>query len=493
MIEFFKELRRRKVWLFGGVYLAVAWVLLQVAIALEATLSLPNWFDQVALVLLGLGFPVVLLLGWAQDSDRANAKGVILESTEPAPVAAPEGRNRPSLVILPFSCFSDDRDIEILADGLTEDLTTLLSRIPNLFVTARSTAYAYKGKTPNLREVGEELGVRYALEGSARKFGENLRITLQLIETQTGTHLWAENHDRSLNDFVGIQDELAQTMAMQLCAEITRAEAALAKQIPVANQDALACLQQAKALLLFRGWSKKSFAETTNLVRRAIELDPELAPAHGYLALLLALGGQLSYAGDRQAAHEEALESAERALELAPQSSEVLGCVGCAYSDIGFHQKGIPMIEKAIELDATNAQAFAALGAAKIVTLDIEGGVKDLEHAIKLSPANVGSAMWKTALSLGQSALGNQTAALGMANQACKDDPRYYPAYVAKALVLVQQEQKDEARRAIDEAKRILPDLDRTKVRNFMGAWAERTLTEAGIEIPDSESQTRQL
>ena len=483
MIEFLKELRRRKVWLVAGVYLALAWVLLQVAMALEDTLSLPTWVDQVTLVLLGLGFPVALVLAWAQESRVATAKGHRTESPVPATTTAAEGRNRPSLVILPFTCFSGDRELEILADGLTEDLTTLLGRVPDLFVIARNTAYSYKGKAPNVKDVGQELGVRYALEGSARTIGENLRITSQLIETQTGTHLWAENYDCPLAAFVAIEDELAQTMAMQLCSEIIRAEAALAKQVPAANQDALSCHQQAKALLLFKGWSKKSFSEATNLLRQAIKLDPDLAAAHAYLALLLAIGGQAYYASDRQAAREEALAAAERALDLAPQSSEVLGCVGCAYSDLGLHQKGIPIIEKAIEIDATNAQAFAALGAAKIVTLDLQNGVNDLEHAIKLSPVNAGSAVWKAVLSIGQSVLGDLVAALEMARQACKDDPRYYPGYIAMALVLGLQGSKEEAQVAMDEAQRILPELDRTKVREFLGAWVEQTLVESGIDI----------
>ena len=168
---------------------------------------------------------------------------------------------------------------------------------------------------------------------------------------------------------------------------------------------------------------------------------------------------------------------------------QVLGCIGCAYSDLGFHQKGIPIIEKAIEIDATNAQAFAALGAAKIVNLDIESGVADLEHAIDLSPVNAGSALWKTVLSIGQAVLGKYDVALEMAQQACKDDPIYYPGYIAMALVLTLQGRKEEAQIAMEEAQRILPDLDRTKVGNFMGAWAEQSLTEAGIEIPDSESE----
>lgn len=489
MIEFFKELRRRKVWLFGGIYLAMAWVLLEVAMALEATLGLPGWVDQVALVLLGLGFPVTLLLAWAQESGTSVGTSVETEGVTLKAIVETEARKRPSLVILPFNCFSDDREIESLADGLTEDLTILLGRIPELFVVARNTAYSYKGKNPDLRRVGNDLGVRYALEGSFRKLGENVRISPQLIETQTGTHLWAQRYDRPLADFISIQDELAQTLAMQLCSEVIRAEAALSKQASVTNQDALACFQQARALLLFRGWSKESFSETVDLLRRAIDLDPDLAPAHAYLALLLAIGGQAYYAADRQAAHDEALEAAERALDLAPQSSEVLGCVGCAYSDIGFHEKGIPIIEKAIEMDATNAQAFAALGAAKIVTLDIENGVRDLEHAIKLSPENAGSALWKATLSIGHMVLGDQAAALELAQQACIDDPKYYPGFVAKALVLVQQNRKNEAQSAMDEARRIFPDLDRIKIRNFMGAWAEQTLIEAGIEISDTKSE----
>ena len=110
MIEFLKELRRRKVWLFAGVYLALAWVLLQVAIALEDTLSLPTWVDQVTLVLLGLGFPVALLLAWAQDSNASTAKKATTESASPSTTMAHEGRNRPSLVILPFTCFSGERE-----------------------------------------------------------------------------------------------------------------------------------------------------------------------------------------------------------------------------------------------------------------------------------------------------------------------------------------------------------------------------------------------
>jgi len=484
MIEFFKELRRRKVWLFGGIYLAMAWVLLEVAMALEATLALPDWVDKVVLVLLCLGFPVTLLLAWAQESRVSTAE----PDGDKSPVfGASQGRNRASIVILPFTCLLDDRGVEILADSLTEDLTTLLGRVPELYVIARNTAYSYKGKNQDLRAVGNQLEVRYALEGSLRKHGENLRITSQLIETQTGTHLWAGKHDVPMGEFVATSDELTQTMAMEICSEITRAEATLANQSSKGNEDAQACLQKARASLLFRGWSKKSFSETINLLRRAIELDPDLAPAHAYLALLLAIGGQAYYAADRKAAHDEALEAAERALDLAPESSEVLGCIGCAYSDIGFHEKGIPIIEKAIEIDSTNAQAFAALGAAKIVTLDIENGVRDLEHAIRLSPTNVGIAIWKATLSIGQTVLGNHSAAYEMAQQACRDDPRYYPGYIAMALVHVKEGRMAEAQKAMGEAQRILPDLDRTKVRNYFGAWTEQTLREAGISIPEQQ------
>ena len=115
--------------------------------------------------------------------------------------------------------------------------------------------------------------------------------------------------------------------------------------------------------------------------------------------------------------------------------------------------------------------------------MDLQNGVNDLEHAIKLSPVNAGSAVWKAVLSIGQSVLGDLVAALEMARQACKDDPRYYPGYIAMALVLGLQGSKEEAQVAMDEAQRILPELDRTKVREFLGAWVEQTLVESGIDI----------
>lgn len=478
MLEILKELSRRKVWLFGGLYLALAWVVLQVVIAVESTMELPDWIDKVVLILLFLGFPFALLLSWAHESSPLGPGEQRGTDTDT------DGRDRASFVILPFDCFSDDREIEIIADGLIEDLTTLMGRVPDLFVIARNTAYSYKGKSPDLTDIGRELSVRYALEGSVRRSGENLRITTQLIETQTGTHLWAENYDRQADSFIEIQDDLARSIAMQVCSEVTRAEANLAKLIPTANQDALACHLQAKASVLFRGWSKKSFLEAVDLHRRAIELDSNFAPAHAYIALLLALGRMAYFTEDRQAAHDEVLAAAERALDLTPESSEVLGCVGCAYSDLGMHQKGVPLIEKAIEIDATNAQAFAALGAAKIAMLDVESGVADLEHAIKLSPVNAGSAMWKTVLSAGQAALGNDEAALETARQACKDDPNFFAGHLAMTVTLLQQGRKNDARNAVEEARRILPELDRKTVRNFLGAHAEQTLIEAGIEFP---------
>jgi len=398
-----------------------------------------------------------------------------------AGTALPVSDTRPSLVVLPLDNISDERHLEFLADGLTEDLTTMLGRVPHYFVIARNTAFSYKGKTPNLKDIGRELGVRYALEGSVRKIGDNIRVTVQLIDTNNGTHIWAEKTDTPAETIEASQDDIAQSIAMDVCAELTRVEAADASKRGTKDQDAWTYYQQAKATLLFKGWSEISFAETADLLRKAIKKDADFAPAHGYLALILAIGHLVHFVKDPEATRKEALKAMDTALSLAPDSSEVLGYVGCAYSDLGMETKGVPIIEKAIELDQTNAQAFAALGAAKVINGDVDNGVTDLERAIELTPQYAGSAPWKVLLSVGYAKQSNFDAAIDMARKANKDDPKYYPGYIAMACAHIIQEDIDAAREAMAEARRVSPGLNAEKVQVFMGRQAVALLESAGV------------
>ncbi|PHS26003.1 MAG: hypothetical protein COA85_06400 [Robiginitomaculum sp.] len=203
MAEFFKQLWTRRVVQFGVLYLGVSWLVLQAAIAIEATAKLPDWIDQSVLVFLVLGFPLALLLAWAQDSKVKKDSGV------DALLPARSTLGKPVLAVLPFSNFSSDQEQEHFADSLTEDLITALSKHDNLEVVARNSSFVFKGQSVDVRKAGAKLGADYVLEGSLRKANNVIRCTAQLIDAKTGHHLWAERDDRHVTDSLKAQDELS--------------------------------------------------------------------------------------------------------------------------------------------------------------------------------------------------------------------------------------------------------------------------------------------
>ena len=236
--------------------------------------------------------------------------------------------DKASIAVLPLDSLSDSRDYEYLADGMTEDIITLLARIPSFFVIARNSSFSYKGKQRDIRQVGRELGVRYVVEGSLRPVGDRLRVTIQLIETATGNHIWAERFDRTAADLFEVQDEITNAIVARLEPELTRAEFELIRRRPPADMDAWDYYRQARGILSMKGWHESTFSEGAELYRKAIALDPEFAPARAGLALLLAIGHLIGYVAEP----DEALTEADQALALDSDSSEVLGFAGCAPS-----------------------------------------------------------------------------------------------------------------------------------------------------------------
>lgn len=485
--KFFNELQQRNIYRVAALYAAAAWLLLQVADVVLESFPGPDWLMQGLIVAATLGFPVALFVSWMLDARAVEETGdavSIQDSTEP--LALIGLGDKPSIVVLPFDCYSEQVADRWYTDALTEDLTTLISRIPGFFVVARNTAFTYKGKSVDVRTVGKDLGVRYVLEGSVRRSDKGLRVTAQLIETATGTHLWAEKYDRDADEFEQLHDELCLAIVFKLGSELTRAEMNLSRRRPPAEWGVWELYQQARGMLQFYGWNKKTFSETADLLRQAIEIDPEFAPAHAFLSLILALGHWTRMITDRDSAYETAIAAAEKAMELAPESSEVLGFVGCALSDLGHPERGIPVIDRAIELDPSNSQAFAALGAAKVISGKLQEGIDDLKHAIRISPADPGMAPWSTILSMGECFSGHEQQALQWADRAVKADPRYFGAYMALALAHFRLEQHVEAQKALVEAKRLNPDLTEESVIAMIGETTWSDMTNVALGIPDA-------
>ncbi len=380
--------------------------------------------------------------------------------------------DKASIAVLPLDSMSDSRDYEYLADGMTEDIITLLARIPSFFVIARNSSFSYKGKQRDIRQVGRELGVRYVVEGSLRPVGDRLRVTIQLIEAETGNHIWAERFDRTAADLFEVQDEITNAIVARLEPELTRAEFELIRRRPPADMDAWDYYRQARGILSMKGWHESTFAEGAELYRKAIALDPEFAPARAGLSLLLAIGHLIGYVAEP----DEALNEADQALALDSDSSEVLGFAGCALSDIGHATRGIELLEKAIERNPSNAQAWVALGAAQLSNRQPERAIESLEHGLRISPRDNLLAVWGSIYAVALGFVGRLDDASEQARVASRRDDKLHKPRVGPPASPLTENPPHEAAPALAEARRIRPQLAPREVRGIVGGRFAKAL-----------------
>ena len=297
-----------------------------------------------------------------QINARANASSAAptkssVETVQPLAIT-----DKPSIAVLPFTCFSEEREFKFLTEAMTEDLITMLARIPGFIVIARQSSFAYQGRSVDSRQIGRELGVRYIIEGSLRPVGQQLRVGTQLIDATTGAQLWADRFDGQAENVLELQDQIARAIASRIEPELVRAEIALIRRRRDANPNAWSCYRQGAGMISLKGWSEETLTQATALLRQATTLDPDFALARAQLALFLSLGARLGLVADGAAAVTEARAEAERAVTIDHDASEVLGYAGCALAELGDVQRGSEILERAIENDPSNAQAWVALG-----------------------------------------------------------------------------------------------------------------------------------
>jgi TolB-like protein len=273
---------------------------------------------------------------------------------------APELPDRPSIVVLPFQNMSGDPEQEYFADGMAVDITTSLSRIRWLFVIARNSAFAYKGHQTNLEQIGRELQVRYVLEGSVRRVGDNVRITGQLIEAETSHQIWADRFDGNLADIFKLQDRVTEAVAQAIAPNVRNAEFERARRKPPNNLGAYDLYL--RALFLYYQLSRESSDEALHLLRRSLALDPNYAPTLALTALHISYRSAQGWMSDGETLNE-AISLARKALmsdpndsDVAAMSARVLAYAGHAY------EEAIATAKHAIELNPYSAYVIAQCG-----------------------------------------------------------------------------------------------------------------------------------
>ena len=298
-------------------------------------------------------------------------------------------RPRLSIVVLPFANLSNDPDQQYFADGITEDVTTDLSRIVGMFVISRNTAFTYRNKSVDTKQIGRELGVRYVLDGSVQRSGNLVRVTAQLIDAESDAHLWAELFDREMGDLFALQDEITRRVAYTLGVELVGAEAARSTD----NPDAMDFILRGHALM-FNPPGRENFAQMISQLEHAVALDPRSVVAQSYLTTAL-MGRVLSGMSDSTAADIERAEGLVRqALAAAPRNPLAHFAKGFLLRAQNRVEEAIPEYEIAIASNRNWLLAIATLGWCKFLTGSLDDAIPLHEQAIRLSPRDNLIGVW---------------------------------------------------------------------------------------------------
>jgi adenylate cyclase len=375
--------------------------------------------------------------------------------------------DRPSLAVMPFTNMSGDPEQEYFVDGIVEDIITGLSRIKRLFVIARNSTFTYKGRAVDLKQVGRDLGVRYILEGSLRKAGNRIRLTAQLIEAASGTHVWAERYDRALDDIFTVQDEITLSVVGAIEPSLRQAEVERAQRKRPDSLDAydlyLRALPHLRASM--PGDADKALA----LLGQALALQPDYPAAHAAVAWCHEV--RYMRGGLHEADKEAALEHARTAIEAGADDAETLAVAGFAIGLVAHdYETAMNAIERALQINGSSAWALGGgaviLGHAGQTARAIEYA----ERAFRLSPLDPEIWYPYIGLAIAHCAAGNWEDAIAACRHTIRANPRFSLPHVLQAAALSFLGRWDEARAAARRVPELEPGFTVTGfVRSHVG------------------------
>jgi TolB-like protein/class 3 adenylate cyclase len=397
----------------------------------------------------------------------------------PAYAAEKSAAPRLSIVVLPLANIGGDPEQEHFVDGVTESLTTDLSRIRGSFVIGRNTAFTYKGKAVDLKQIGRELNVRYLLEGSVQRGGNRMRVNVQLINAESGNHLWAERFDKPIADLFDTQDEIVARLANALNTELVAAEARRAERAPTPDSTDL----YFQGLAWFnKGWSRDGIVQERSFFDRAHSADPGNIDALVALGRAHALEGSSSFVADPQSAFAAAEAILTKALSSVPNHAR-------GHLTLGFVQiftrraaHGIAECERALELDRNLAQAHSAIGLGKMLLGRAEQTETHITEALRLSPRDAMAHIWITYAGLAKNMLGSHEQAVTWCRRAIETNRNFPTSYFQLSSALAHLGQMDEAHSAAEAGLTLDSAYGVSRVRANWIAWSDNPTYQAQLE-----------
>ncbi|HEV2551137.1 MAG TPA: adenylate/guanylate cyclase domain-containing protein [Stellaceae bacterium] len=394
--------------------------------------------------------------------------------------------DKPSIAVLPFQNLSGDPEQEYFADGVVEDIITALSRFRSLFVIARNSSFTYKGRAVDVKQIGRELGARYALEGSVRKSGNRVRITGQLIDTLTGVHIWADRFEGAIDDIFDLQDQVSASVVGAIAPKLEQAEIERVRTKPTESLNAYDLYL--RALHNYHALTRTGSDEALRLLHDAIRVDPNYAVAKALAAYcIVQRDNQGIIVGKSEA--DECIRLAIEALDAGRDDPRALELAGFSLSYLAHDvDAGLAALDRALALNVNSAQGWRLSGWVRLHSADPRTAVEHFTRAMRLSPLDSGIGYVHAGLATAHMMAGDYDKAVKFGTQALREEPRNTQAHRIVAASLALLGRPEEARSAMRALLAVAPNSTMSHMRMFIPyhdtAFVElyfRGLQEAGM------------
>jgi adenylate cyclase len=372
--------------------------------------------------------------------------------------------DKPSIAVLAFTNMSGDLDQEHFSDGISDDIITELSRSRSLFVIARNSSFAYKGRAVDIKQVAHELDVRYVVEGSVRRGGSGIRVTAQLIDAETGNYIWAERYDRTLDDLFAVQDEITTAVTTAILPAVADVEQQRALRKPPENLGAWEAYQ--RGLWHMGKFSPTDSATAQKFFDRAIAMDATFASAHAAMAMAIVLGGGTYGTLQMAAVDRLAGDYARKAIEIDPNDADGQAVVALAMFLAGSGEHVLEALSAAVAQHPNSSWANGVMGAILVRLGDLSHGRIALHRAVSLNPHDPSTALFRVQIAISYYEEREYARSVAVSKSIIERYPEYHLTYRWLAAALGKLGQAEEASAMLQKAMEIMPESFMRHVRS---------------------------